>query len=268
MLIINEFLVIRVRHSTIYTFAYAAVQGIHELLDEKLVAAYLHGSAATGDFVPNKSDLDLVIVCQTSLSETEKEEVRAWFANSTPPLILKGIDCAILTQHEATKLSQHPHWETIIRGQRHAHRFEVVTPSTYDEYSLLDLAMTRERGLVLTGPSPAIIIAAPSRIWLLEDCTRNVRIWADRDVFYDPSSGVLTACRSWLYLDKGLLGTKSGAGVWARSQSSTYAPLIDAALAQRRGMTGQILRDSEVKAFCQHVLRYLEEALKDVGTEQ
>jgi hypothetical protein len=132
----------------VQTFAASAAQGIQELLGERLVAIYLHGSATTGDFVSNKSDLDLIAVSHVSLSAPEKERVFTWFADHGPPSSLGGIDCALLTQHAAAVPSRHPHWDMVMRVQPRHRQCDVLLLDTYEGYSLLDLAMVRERGSV------------------------------------------------------------------------------------------------------------------------
>ena len=243
------------------TFLSTATQGIHALLGEQLVAVYLHGSVATGDFVPNKSDLDVIAISQTSLSVSEKEKIGTWFANYAPPQIVQGIDWAVITQQAVAVPSKHPHWDMVIRIQRCNRHFDVLTVDSYEGYSLMDLAVARERGYALTGPEPITAITELPRRWLLETCVAELHRWVSWDVINDRSSAVLTACRSWFYLEKRLLGTKSEAGVWARSQLPRYASLIDTALAQRQGESDQALENQEVKAFCQQVLSYLEDTI-------
>ena len=246
---------------SILHFAHLAAEAIQERLGEQFVAIYLHGSAATGDFVPNHSDLDLIAVVEASLPASQKEELQAWFAKHTPPLSLAGIDCELLTRQAAASPSRRPHWDTIIRVQRHQHHFDVHIPESIDGYSLLDLAVARERGCVLAGPPPMTMIAAPPRLFLLQACRTQLQRLLSWEVINDRSSAVLTACRSWLYLSKGLHGTKSEAGAWAKSQSPRYISVIDPALAQRRGETGQTLENQDVKAFCRAVLSSLEDTI-------
>lgn len=246
---------------TILAFAHHVAQGIQEILGERLVATYLHGSAATGDFVPNRSDLDLIAVVQVSLSVSEKDELQAWFAQHALPSSLAGIDCELLTQQRAGIPSRLPQWDDIIRVQRQQHHVEVRIPDISDGYSLLDLAVARDRGHVLTGPPPMTLIAAHPHIWLLQACATQMQRLLSWDMINDRSGAVLTACRSWFYLSNELHATKSEAGAWVRSQSPSYVSLVDTALAQRRGETVQALENHEVKVFCQQVLSFLEEAI-------
>jgi len=47
------------------------VDGLIRLLGQKVVGVYLSGSLAYGDFVPGRSDIDLQVVLQTPLTESE-----------------------------------------------------------------------------------------------------------------------------------------------------------------------------------------------------
>ena len=72
--------------------------------------------------------------------------------------------------------------------------------------------MAHERGWALVGPEAQAIFAPVPLSWLRAACLEDVRIWAGRDVFHDPVSGVLNACRAWRYMAEGALGTKSEGG--------------------------------------------------------
>ncbi len=246
---------------TVLRLAYLIAQSMQELLGKELIALYLHGSAATSDFIPGQSDLDLIAVVQTLVSASEKAQLQAWFARQVLPPELAGIDFELLTQQAAAFPSQQPDWNMIIRVQRHQHSIAVLTPDVFDGYALLDLAMARERGYALMGPDPTMMIATLPRLWLLQACVAQMQRWLSWYVINDRSSAVLTACRAWYYLSNGLHATKSEAGLWARSQSSTYTSLIDAALAVRRGEIGKALKNDEVKAFCHYVSCSLEDAI-------
>ncbi len=241
-------------------FTLLVAQGMQELFGEQLIALYLHGSAATGDFVLGRSDLDLIAIVQAALPVSEKAQLQSWFAENSPPPGLAGVDFELLTQRAAAFPAQRPDWDMIVRVQQYQHHFDILAPDASDGYSLLDLAVARERGRALVGPEPMTMIAAPPRLWLLQACAAQLQRWLGWDVINDRSGAVLTACRSWYYLSNDSHATKSEAGAWARSQSPIYAPLVEAALAQRRGEVRWTLENDEVKAFCQYVLRRLEES--------
>ncbi len=244
----------------VLSFARHIAEAMWEILGDNVVAVYLHGSAATGDFVINKSDLDLLTIVNTSLTTEEKELLRKWFIEHSPPSYLAGIDCELLTRMVAATPSRLPEWDTIIRVQHHHHQFDVRLVES-DGYSLLELAVVRTRGYTLLGPIPTVLIADPPKVWLLQACITELEQWVSYDVIHDRSSAVLTACRAWLYFSTGLLGTKSEAGAWARTQSPDKALLINTALAQRQGQEGSALANQSVKDFCQQTLSLLKKTL-------
>jgi Domain of unknown function (DUF4111) len=249
--------------TTVQRFAATLAQHFQQRLRENLVALYVHGSVATGDFVAGKSDLDLLAVCRQPCSASDKEWIRAWFARQNPPSCLAGIDCSCLSQQAASLSTRKPHWDLIIRVRCHHGQCEVVPLETDEGYSLLDLALACERGQALLGPAPSVVLAELPRRWLLDACAAEVRRWCTWEVINDRSSAVLTACRAWLLLDTNRLASKTEAGKWVLSRSPTAASLIEAALAQRRGEGGPVLSNEETHLLCQQVLERLEQALRE-----
>ena len=94
---------------------------------------------------------------------------------------------------------------------------------------------------------------------MLSACIENVRLWAERDVFSDPASGVLNACRAGQYLEEGKLSSKPEGGQWALTRGGER-DLIESALARYRGEESRFPSDAEVKRFFQGVLNQLEAA--------
>ncbi|MEP6892970.1 MAG: nucleotidyltransferase domain-containing protein [Gaiellaceae bacterium] len=50
------------------SYAEAVSRQLTEILGQDLVGSYLHGSAAFDDFLPDRSDIDLLAVCELPLS--------------------------------------------------------------------------------------------------------------------------------------------------------------------------------------------------------
>ena len=147
----------------------------------------------------------------------------------------------------------------MLRAERYNGRLVVTDLGGYPG-DLLDVEMARQRGVALVGPAPGEAFAPVPTLWALEACAEELRKWAGRRRYEDPSSGVLNACRAWRYAEEGILSSKAGGGAWARPRSANPA-LIDAALAVRRGEADVAMPDNDVNAFVRGALQRVEAAI-------
>jgi streptomycin 3"-adenylyltransferase len=239
-------------------FALGLSRGLRDCLGPELVGVYLHGSAATGEAVPGRSDADLIVTCARPLSSGQRESFRALLVASVPPADLPAGDLAILTAGVAARPERPVRWEQVLRGERAAGRLIVTDLGGYPG-DLLDVEMARQRGVALVGPEPGEVFAPLPAAWVLAACAEELRKWAARRRYEDLASGVLNACRAWRYAEEGVLSSKAGGGAWARPRSAS-PQLIDAALAVRRGAPGVAMPDDEVNAFVRRALRRVEQA--------
>ncbi|WP_405733420.1 nucleotidyltransferase domain-containing protein [Streptomyces sp. NBC_01537] len=196
-----------------------------------LVALWVHGSLAMGDYQPGRSDLDLVAVVEAELDETRKSQVdmlhRRLIAEDP------GAELLHCNYPVRSRLAD----DTALRHVtfRHGHLTETpVTPVTRRE--LLTA------GLVLHGPSPAGLVPPVS------DQDLNAFVRADlagfwrpvtgkplpwlRDVWVD--SGPVTLARATVTLREGRLITK-GEALDVLAELGAPAELIDGIRARRYG---------------------------------
>lgn len=55
---------------------FALVKGITDILGDKIIGIYLFGSLTYEDFIPNRSDLDLLVITYGYLSDVQLEEIK------------------------------------------------------------------------------------------------------------------------------------------------------------------------------------------------
>ena len=169
-----------------------------------LVALWAHGSLACGDFVPGRSDLDLVALIGAPVtSEQRKDLTRAHEALICEQPLAAGLHCSYLVLGEqANPGRQHLTWA-------HQELFErPVSPVSRREL--------QQAGLRLLGPAPAIALPAVSDAELAAYVTSDLRdywlpntaqpdLWI-RDIWVD--LGMLTLARAQVTLRDGRLITK------------------------------------------------------------
>lgn len=213
-------------------------------------------------FKPTESDVDVIVLVNESLNETLRGRLRDRIGDIPLPALATGLDLGVLTTGAARDMTEGTCWEASIRVSRDPTGQQAYACERSDSTLFMDVAVVHRHGIALAGPSVEESFGIVDPRLVLNACAENVRVWARRDVFHDPASGLLTACRAWMYLDEGILVSKPEAGTWASSKLEDSS-LVDAALARRSGDNSRCLADADVNEFCNRVLRLLENHVAD-----
>ncbi len=209
-------------------------RGAQNILGENFAGMYLYGSLSSGDFNPESSDIDFVIVTAVSIP-----------ARQLP----------LLEELHRELTAVHPHWAFHLEGsyvpladlrrydpeggpypQWHEGRFYL---GKHGSDWIIQRHVMREQGLVLAGPPPESLIDPVSP----DDLRRAVRgalaeWWAPmldnptwlQDRLYQ-AFGILTMCRALHTLATGTIVSKPAAAAWAKElENGRWSSAIDAAL--------------------------------------
>jgi hypothetical protein len=230
---------------------------LQSLLGARLTGFYLYGSLAMDEFVPGQSDLDVLAVVSNGLRDDERARLRTDLAGISLPSTARGLDLCVGAVSVVSQTSVEDGWEAMIQVSRGENGLDVRERKRRDPRLPLDLALARQQAIALAGPAIETVISPIPDAQVREASAGNVRLWAGRDVFNDPSSGVLNVCRACRYHEEGVLGSKRAGGEWVLAKG-LQVDLIDAALRTHRGESWPAVPDAEVKRFFQHVLRAIE----------
>jgi Domain of unknown function (DUF4111) len=212
-------------------------EGVSEALGGGLVGLYLHGSLALGDFFPPASDVDFLAATAGPVEAPAFGRLGALHAalkaagGWTARLEGMYLPLAALRRHDPAS------------GR-------LPTVGSDRDFGLgrsgptwvLDRWVTRERGLVVTGPDPRELIdpigpqalRAAVRASLLEGWAT----WVGDPGWLRPRAyqafAVLTMCRALYALEHGVLVSKPVAAAWAAGRLQRPWPaLVERALAWR-----------------------------------
>jgi predicted nucleotidyltransferase len=216
------------------------VSGVTAILGDRIVAIYLDGSLANGDFDAS-SDIDFVVVTEDAISAAMFVDLRVLHEG------LNAMDSHWATQLEGSYLSRrairrhdpantwHPNIE---RGQG-----ERLKMSDHDEGWMIHRHILRERGIVIRGPEPRALIDPVSPDALRSATVGVLRGWASH-LLEDPQSMhrrpyqsyvVLSLCRVFYTLEFGDVVSKRAAADWAqRALGERWRPLIRQAWVNRQ----------------------------------
>ena len=237
-------------------YAEAVDRELNEILAPDLVGVYLHGSVALGDFVPSRSDVDIVAVCAQLLSHDTKRLIAEHLATTALPCPAVGLELHVVRCDTLLPLTDSPPFELHIATGTGTEPDRVVDGIARfgDPDLVMHYAVLRDRGNALTGPSPANLFPAVPRGMVLQALATELR-WARESG--SGSYQVLNACRAWRFVEEGVLCSKLDGARWA-SQRVGDTAAIDIAVRHRQG--GSEIQPDIAAASCllDSVLRLVE----------
>jgi len=219
------------------------------VLGPQLVGLYLHGSLASGDSEPGRSDVDFLVVTAAELPRETIVALQAMHARISASGLpwATRLEGSYIPQQALRRYDPARAWHPALR---------VDGSFGLDHHTsdwIIQRHLIREQGLTLAGPKPRTLIDP-----ILPDDLRRATVGILRE-WWEPqlqdhsrllsseyqSYAVLTMCRALYTLERGAVATKSVAARWAQERlGERWAALIARALAWRHGTSLQALDES------------------------
>jgi hypothetical protein len=202
--------------------------------DGVLQAAYLHGSAALGGWVPGRSDVDMLFLAADGISSaavTRMGEVLRAGADGCPG---RELECSVVTVAQARQPA--PPWPFVLHvtaGPGKPGR--TVRPDSRrlgDPDLLMHYAVCRAAGWPVCGPPPQDLIGVVPRRAILDYLAGELG-WGTGHA--PEAYAVLNACRAMIYLTDHVIVSKIAGGEAVLGRGAGPAEVIERALAQQRG---------------------------------
>ena len=236
----------------------AVTAGLKRVLGDRLVAVYLTGSAAAGDFEPGISDLDLVVVVEGDAGE---------------------LDLDALSRLYAGVVADHPDWEdrleavhlgraTLASFRTSRGRLAVVSPGEslhVHEAAAVEWTQNwwqlRQVGRTIIGPRVEKVVPWIDADEYLDATRRYLGEVAAQDLAAAPDGSlayaVLTACRARATLATGRPLTKRAGAQWAIGHFRDRKHIVGVALACRRSRGRSAFGDSATRTAAIEFIREL-----------
>jgi len=225
-------------------------------LGDDLVGVYFVGSVALGGYVPGESDVDIVAVSDSALTDGQKHEVASAVVEASAGCPARGLELTVYRRDVVGSLPAGADFEVNANGGPRmptvVHLDAAAEPGFW---YVLDRAIAHRSGLVVTGPPTDRIFADIPRHTLL-DAMHESMTWHRQHEKANLYS-VLNACRAWRFAEENVLGSKLAGADWARTRWPD-TDVIDAAVALRRGQDAE-LDESAVVALLSAVASRLRE---------
>jgi len=224
-----------------------------EILGDQFIGMYLYGSLSSGDFNPETSDIDFLIVTTGLLSENKIAELEAMHKRTWATKLKRAgkLEGAYVTQ------------ELVRRHDPNGVPCPTINEGKFYVASLgsdwiIQRHVVREYGVVIEGPDPKSLIdfVTPNDIcssvmgtlnewWfpMLEDAS-----WLRNGESGDRAFAVITMCRVLHALEYGTIVSKPKAIQWARTKlDEPWKQLIDKAVAVSEHKADNVLLEDTLR---------------------
>ncbi|HEY4963771.1 MAG TPA: aminoglycoside adenylyltransferase domain-containing protein [Candidatus Saccharimonadales bacterium] len=235
--------------------------GLTELLGKQLVGIYLTGSLTYGDFNPNSSDIDFLVVLSIELSDEKLSSIETLHKNigSKYPAWAQCLEGSYITTSMLKSSARPEIKRPYVNGGK-------IWQFRYGNEWIINLYALQECGIAICGPEPKSIfpkvtiedVRQASKKDLVDDWEPKL---ADPDAFRSPDydSGhlrnyaVLTMCRILHRAQNNEMASKKVASAWVKSTyGDKWIKLIEEAENWEHGKP--MSNDSEVKDFIRFTL--------------
>lgn len=232
---------------------------VQQIIGNQFVGMYLYGSLSSGDFNPDTSDIDFLVVTTDTFSEEkiaalECMHKRIWASGMKWASKLEGsyVPQKYIRRHEANN----PPCPMVNEG-----KYDL---DQHGSDWIIQRHIVREYGVVLAGPDPKTLIdpVTPDEIreailgilhewWfpMLDDST-----WLRQHGSDYHGYAVITMCRALHGLEYGKIVSKPMAIQWARENlGGPWQPLIDQSVASQYVQHSEFLNQTlDFIRFTQH----------------
>jgi predicted nucleotidyltransferase len=215
-------------------------------LGKSVAGMILHGSLTLGDYVPGRSDVDLLAVVDRALTDAQFTALTEAVA-ALRPRAPGRVDLRVVTRQVAASPTLAPPMEAYIEITPDSNSDLCIERRHPGERDLVvEFSMCRAHGRSLVGAAPAELLAEVPAAWVLAVGDAQLAGW--EAIGDDPPHAeltVLTTCRIWRLAEEGRQGSKTAAGEWALRRDPKLTVVRDA-LARRRGKSMAPLDPAQV----------------------
>jgi len=229
----------------------ALIRVLEARLEDALAGAYLHGSAVLGGWRDDRSDVDVLAVCNGVVEEPAvlDDLARALSVRSVPSPAARGLEFGLVTAQSAATACAEPAFELDLTSSAAGDRPTLGRGRSWHADYLMHFAVCREHGVALAGPPPGDVFGeVPAH--LLDVTFAGELAWAAEHA--PPAYQVLNACRAWRYAAERRICSKVDGAIWALGRG-VGDDAIRAALEHQRGGPETAIDPASVAALLAHV---------------
>jgi Domain of unknown function (DUF4111) len=220
----------------------ASVEGYARRLDTVLgevvgglAATYVHGSSALGGFVPGRSDVDVLVICDDRpIDRVGLDAAVRALRSAVGECPGRGVELSMVARRHARDPG--PPWPFMLHLVTWARDHKVVFGDERqgDPDLLMHYAVCRAAGIAVRGPAPTELIGHIARVDVLGYLSGELR-WALDHA--DEAYGVLNACRALAYLERDEILSKVDGAQYALERGAPDELIVGALATQHEDRT-------------------------------
>lgn len=238
-----------------------------DIIGEQLTGVYLHGSLAMGCFNPEKSDIDLIVVTEGSLSDEQKMQFMERVAALNRQAPAKGLEMSIVQRKYCNPFSYPTPFELHF-SPAHLQWF-CDAPQDYvekmkgeDKDLAAHFTILHYYGITLYGEKIEKVFGEVPRRDYIDSIWEDVQN-ADNDIIKQPMYLTLNLCRVLAFLKEGLYLSKREGAVWAMGcLPPEHFSIISSALECYETNQEMVIGKESGKAFADYMLTVIKEEVK------
>jgi hypothetical protein len=207
-------------------YADRLVQAASRPLGDALAAVVLHGSLTLGDYLPDRSDIDLLLIVDDPLADAHLVGLAKAVGHQRGPV---RVDIRVVTRAAAAAPSPLPPMEAYLRVKGPERRVHLEGRDRGERDLLVEFSVCRAHGHSLLGAPPSELIGRVPDPWVLDAGDAQLADW--QAIGDDPPYAqltVLSACRVWRFAEERRHSSKDAAGRWVLRRDPRLEVVRDA----------------------------------------
>ena len=247
-------------NSKLYKVTTKFVEQSQEILGENLVGIYLHGSAVMGCFNPDKSDIDLIVVVNSPMSDDVKRKFMDMVVALNEEAPAKGIEMSIVTKAVCNPFVYPTpfelHFSAMHIGWYKDNPDDYVKKMNGADADLAaHFTIIKKRGKCLCGERIDDVFGEVPKADYMDSIWNDIAE-AEDDIIDNPMYIILNLARVLAYKRESLVLSKKEGGEWAlKNLPEEYHALIQEAMEEyAKGKTGTY-NEEESKKYATYMLR-------------
>lgn len=228
------------------------------IFENNIVGIYLHGSMAMGCFNPMKSDLDILVIVENTITDLQKKMFMDVIVDLNDNAPTKGIEMS-LVRSEYCKNFVYPtpfdlHFSTMHLNWYKSNPKEYIEKMNGIDHDLAaHFVITKNRGIVLYGKAISDVFGEISSEAYFDSIKRDI-IESQDEVIDNPIYIILNLCRVLAYVQDKLVLSKKEGGEWGiKNIDDKYQGLIKEALECYSSDQDMLLNHSLALEYCKYM---------------
>lgn len=236
-----------------------------EILKDKLVGIYVHGSIAFKCFNWNKSDIDFIVVVNEKLNQQEKEALISTILNVDKYCPEKGLEMSVVLD-KACKPFVYPtpyelHFSNSYRKEYKANLARLCERLNGTDKDLAaHITVMNQVGITLCGKEINEVFAPVPKEHYVDSILYDIEN-ANEEIEENPVYFILNLCRVLAYLESEQVLSKPQGGQWGIDNlPEKYKELINNALETYNRNT-EFVDSKSVKDFSKYMLNRIKKLI-------